>query len=97
METGRRIHHSAIQTAVPIAKDCAGVKVPVSAKAVNAKLAGPARISNVFFMRPPWVKRGGGRIGSDRKGRREAFMGRAFGIVFFLYYRMLYYKRKTVI
>ena len=53
METGRRIHHSAIQTAVPTAKDCAGVKVPVSAKAVNAKLAGPARISSLFFMRPP--------------------------------------------
>ena len=57
METGRRIHHSAIQTAVPIAKDCAGVKVPVSAKAVNTKLAGPARISSIFFMRPPWGKR----------------------------------------
>ena len=61
METGRRIHHSAIQTAVPIAKDCAGVKVPVSAKAVNAKLAGPARISSIFFMRPPWRKRGGAK------------------------------------
>ena len=61
METGRRIHHSAIQTAVPIAKDCAGVKVPVSAKAVNAKLAGPARISSIFFMRPPWEKRGGAK------------------------------------
>jgi len=58
METGRRIHHSAIQTAVPIAKDWAGVKVPVSAKEVNAKLAGPARISTIFFMRPPWGKRG---------------------------------------
>ena len=92
METGRRIHHSAIQTAVPTAKDCAGVKVPVSAKAVNAKLAGPARISSIFFMRPPWGKRGSGRIGSDGKGWREAF-----GIVFFSYYRMLYYKRKTVI
>ena len=54
METGRRIHHSAIQTAVPIAKDCAGVKVPVRAKAVHAKLAGPARISSMFFMRPPF-------------------------------------------
>ena len=71
METGRRIHHSAIQTAVPIAKDCAGVKVPVSAKAVNAKLAGPARISSIFFMRPPWGKQGSRHIGSNGKAARS--------------------------
>lgn len=50
METGRKIHHSAIQRAQERARAAAGSKVPVRRKAARPKAAGPLNNARFCFI-----------------------------------------------